>query len=340
MNFATFVKIMQPQHIIISRTDSIGDVILTLPMAGMIKKHYPDCKITFLGRTYTKPIVAMSEHVDGFLNYDDFGGDGVKILTDANADTIIHVFPVQEIARMAKSAGIPNRVGTVRKIFHLGLVNRKLNFTRRKSDLHEAQLNMKMLTPLGIDEIPMLDELPDYYGFTHVPELTENVKSVLEANKINLILHPKSKGSAMEWGLENFRKLLEIIPQDLFNVMVTGTEEEGKLIKQKIELVNCRDLTGKFTLEELIALIGSADGLLAASTGPLHIAAALGKHAFGIFSERKPIHPGRWSPVGKHVHVISHPDKSGSDQELDQWVKLITPEMVLSSILEAFEINP
>lgn len=340
MNFATFVFIMHPQKIIISRTDSIGDVILTLPMAGMIKKHYPDCHIIFLGRTYTKPIVAMSEYVDTFLNYDEFNEQGEQLLKETGADTIIHVFPVKEIARMAKLAGIPNRVGTIRKIFHLGLINHKLNFTRRKSELHEAQLNMKMLTPLGIDEIPPLDQLPDYYGFTHVPMASENVLSVLDTNRINLIIHPKSKGSAMEWGMENFRKLLDIIPQNRFNVMVTGTEEEGKLIKQEMKLVNCRDLTGKFTLEELIALIGRADGLLAASTGPLHIAAALGKHAFGIFSERKPIHPGRWSPIGKHVHVITHTDKSGSDEALDSRVKQIQPEAVLSSILKAFEVHP
>ena len=36
---------MSIQHnyrkIIISRTDSIGDVVLTLPLAGLLKKYYP-----------------------------------------------------------------------------------------------------------------------------------------------------------------------------------------------------------------------------------------------------------------------------------------------------------
>ena len=50
--------------ILISRTDSIGDVILTLPMAGLIKKNYPDSVIFFLGRTYTKETIALSKHID------------------------------------------------------------------------------------------------------------------------------------------------------------------------------------------------------------------------------------------------------------------------------------
>ena len=36
------------KKIIISRTDAIGDVILTLPICGILKMYYPDCKIVFL----------------------------------------------------------------------------------------------------------------------------------------------------------------------------------------------------------------------------------------------------------------------------------------------------
>ena len=57
-------------------------------------------------------------------------------------------------------------------------------------------------------------------------------------------------------------------------------------------------MIGKLSLDELIAFILACDGLVAASTGPLHIAAALGKRAIGLFSARKPIHPGRWAPLG------------------------------------------
>ena len=57
---------MKLNKIILSRTDNIGDVVLALPMAGMIKKHYPDCKVIFLGRTYTKPIIDACENIDEF----------------------------------------------------------------------------------------------------------------------------------------------------------------------------------------------------------------------------------------------------------------------------------
>ena len=67
---------------------------------------------------------------------------------------------------------------------------------------------------------------------------------------------------------------------------------------------NVIDLTGKITLSELISFINEADGIIACSTGPLHIAAALNKVAIGIFPPIKPMHPGRWAPIGDKAQVI------------------------------------
>ena len=44
--------------------------------------------------------------------------------------------------------------------------------------------------------------------------------------------------------------------------------------------------------------------MIAASTGPLHIAAALGKKAIGLFAPMRPIHPGRWKPIGKQANYL------------------------------------
>jgi heptosyltransferase III len=73
------------------------------------------------------------------------------------------------------------------------------------------------------------------------------------------------------------------------------------LIDRFPEAVN---LTGKLSLDELMAFISTIDGVLAASTGPLHIAAALGKHAIGLYAPMRPIHPGRWAPLGENADYL------------------------------------
>jgi ADP-heptose:LPS heptosyltransferase len=63
-------------------------------------------------------------------------------------------------------------------------------------------------------------------------------------------------------------------------------------------------------LPQLLAFVGTADGLVANSTGPLHMAAALGRQALGLYPPIRPMHPARWAPLGPHAEylVFNKPD--------------------------------
>ena len=95
-------KYKKIKSILISRTDSIGDVILTLPMAGLIKEIMPECKIIFLGKTYTSDVVTCCKDVDEFINWDEIKrqhiSDQVNYFKQIKTDAIVHAFPVKEIA--------------------------------------------------------------------------------------------------------------------------------------------------------------------------------------------------------------------------------------------------
>lgn len=294
--------------IILSRTDSIGDVVLTLPMAGLIKKYYPQARIIFIGRSYTKSVIALSEHVDLFLNYDSIEtaslSEQVLTLKDLHADCIVHVFPQKHLAWLAKKAEIPLRVGTTNRVYHWFTCNKRIPLSRRNSDLHESQLNIQLLSFLSIPSLALTD-VANYYGFTRLPEITSESAALIDTTRYKVILHPKSKGSAKEWGLANFEKLIQALPSHQYKIYISGTEADK--VQMNDFLQNNKsvvDLTGKLSLPQFIAFIGRCDALVAASTGPLHIAAALGKNAIGLFSPKRPIHPGRWMPVGKNAHYL------------------------------------
>ncbi len=301
---------MKINTIILSRTDSLGDVILSLPLAGAIKLHNPNIRVIFLGRTYSKSIIETSSFVDKFIDFDEITKlsteEQISFFKNLKADAIIHVFPKKEIAKLAKKANIPLRIGTSHRMFHLLTCNKKPNFTRKNSDLHEAQLNFKLLEPLKIKTNYTLSEIPDLYGYNNFCKLNDKLQNLISNKRFNLILHPKSKGSAREWGLENFSNLIELLPENKYKIFVTGTQEEGNLITDFLEKYKDRitDLTGRLSLEEFVSFISKADALLAASTGPLHIAAATGIKAIGIFAPMRPIHPGRWKPIGKQADYL------------------------------------
>lgn len=318
-------------------------MILTLPMAGVIKSFFPQSRVYFLGRTYTKDIVALSQHVDEFINYDEiknFSAEKQKeFFSFIKADIIIHVFPVKEIARLASQVKIPLRVGTTNRIYHWTTCNKLISLSRKNSTLHESQLNLKLLKFLGIQTDFSLSEIHKYYGFTKIPPLESQYVSLLDKGKIKVILHPKSKGSAKEWGLANFSKLINLLSPERFSVFISGTAQDGELmqdfLKQHPQVVN---LTGKMNLQQFISFISECDALVAASTGPLHIAAALGKTAIGLFSPKRPIHPGRWRPLGSNARVLVHDadcKRCASGENCD-CILNIKPESVEALLNEKF----
>lgn len=299
-----------PTRILLSRTDSIGDVVLTLPMAGLLRQLRPEVKILFLGETYAQPVVEACEHVDEFWNWDDVktssSREQAEWLTSTRADIIIHVFPRQEIARAAQRARIPLRLGTTNRFYHWSNCNKVVRLSRKNSPYHEAQLNLKLLQPLGAKPVYSGKEIAGLYGLSKVKPLRSDFANLLSHDRFNLVLHPASKGSAKEWGMQNYLELIKLLPQHKFRCFITGTEADGNKMRHHLQQIAplITDLTGKMSLVELISFIASADGLLASSTGPLHLAAALGKHAIGLYPSCRPMHPGRWAPLGDKAQVI------------------------------------
>ncbi|KAA8484638.1 ADP-heptose:LPS heptosyltransferase [Arcticibacter tournemirensis] len=304
------MKIKKPEHILISRTDAIGDVILTLPVCGLIKAHYPDCKISFLGRLYTKEVVQLSTHVDEFIDYDEWKSisdkDAVHFLRLKRIDTIIHVFPKKRIALIARQTGIPLRIGTTNRIYHWFTCNCLIRLSRKHSNFHESQLNIKLLKGINIPTAHSKEEISEYYGLSKLPDLQEEYCSLLSNERFNLILHPKSKGSGKEWSLERYSELIKKLDKSKFKLFVSGSTTEKALLDSWLSQHkdDVTDITGLLTLEQFIAFISKCDGLVASGTGPLHIAAALGLNALGLFPNVRPIHAGRWAPIGKKAEYI------------------------------------
>jgi ADP-heptose:LPS heptosyltransferase len=325
--------------IIISRTDSIGDVILTLPLCVWLKKQFPQTELVFLGRTYTKDIIACFDVVDTFLNFDDFPSlPTSERIARLKADCIIHVFPNREIAALSKKAKIPMRIGTAHRIFHLLTCNYRLNFSRKQSLLHESQLNFELLKPLGFNETPSFDSLFQSLNHFNVPtvSLPTEFSGIEFSNTI--ILHPKSQGSAVEWPLEKYIELAQVLVQQKKTVIFTGTENEGKefsaILPVHPQIINS---SGKLNLKQLILLISSCDALVACSTGPYHIAGISGIKAIGLFSPRKPIHPGRWRALGdKSVALVFDSSCSNCRKgKACSCIENISVQSVLSAINEA-----
>ncbi len=306
-------------RVIVSRTDSIGDTVLTLPVCGYLKQCFPDAELIYLGNVYVRDIITQCSHVDRLIEYTP---DSIEcLLKREHADVIIHVFPRPDVAIAAKKANIKYRIGTWGRFFHWHTCNHLVPFSRRWSGLHESQLNFKLLRGLQVRHTPNLEEISHLYG---LPLATTE-------DREGVILHPGSGGSAVDWPIEHYVALADLLKAEGTTVYLTGTEREGRYFRPFFRFdEHLIDMSGKLSLGELLDFIRQRKLLVACSTGPLHLAAASGISALGLFIDQRPIGPGRWCPVGVSTRVIT---PAHSYQVAD-----ITPECI-GSVIKSLQNN-
>ncbi|RZL07023.1 MAG: lipopolysaccharide heptosyltransferase family protein, partial [Hymenobacter sp.] len=189
------------QTFLVSRTDAIGDVVLTLPVAGQLKQLFPGCRVVLIGRSYTAAVAAACPWVDEFVASDELlqlpAAAQVAQVRSYAAAAIIHVFPNRTLARLGRQAGIPVRIGTRNRIFHWLTCNRLVALSRRHSPLHEAQLNLTLLAPLGLKNTLPLSAVAQLVRLVPAVPAPPAVLGLLHARQpgqLNVLLHPRCRG--------------------------------------------------------------------------------------------------------------------------------------------------
>jgi len=312
------------KRIIVSRTDNIGDVVLSLPVFASLKKCFPTTETVALVSDYTADVVRSSSHVDNVItwNYDESILSAYKKLKKNPADAIVILFPRFKIAAASFLARLPIRIGIAYRWYSF-LFNRKVREHRKHSVKSEAEYNLTLVEALGCESKVLEIRL------NVDKSASDSVDAFLDQNCLTkfIMVHPGSGGSAFEWGAENFREVVKDITDAIGeNIVVTGTASERSLCTKISEGIgNAVNAAGRFSLLEFIALASRADLFISNSTGPLHLAASVGTPVIGIYPNKKPMTPVRWSPLTDKKIILTPND--GSDN-----LSLITTRDVLQAI--------
>ncbi len=303
----------QFKRILIVRTDRIGDVILTLPLAEVLRKNFPEAHIAMMIRRYTSELVEDNRNVNQILYYDNDNHplpffQLVSILRDQHFDVVIHTYPRFRLALMTWISGIPARVGTGYRWYSF-LFNKRLFEHRKDATRHELEYNLNLLTTLDCS----FDASAIAPSLDVQPESLEKVKILLTRKGVHdseklVILHAGSGGSARNWSSENFGllgKQLAKLPN--IKIVLTGTNHERTTVEKIQSMIGGDAITfvDELNLKEFSALIKLSSLLIANSTGPIHIAAAVGTDVIGLYPHVLPMTAERWGPVTKKKVIFS-----------------------------------
>jgi ADP-heptose:LPS heptosyltransferase len=337
------------KNILLVRIDRIGDVILSLPMLPLLKRRYPNARISLLMRRYTRELVAQHSCVDEVLLYEHEGSLRslwaiLREVRQGRFDVAIIPYPRFRPALLLFLAGIRIRVGSGYRWYSF-LFNKRVFEHRKDSRQHEAEYNLHLLRPLGIEA----QGEPDF-EFSISPSACESVDSMLAAHSVSsqekfIILHPGSGGSSRDWSAENFSKLGSEVHRRLgVKVIVTGGKGEEGLVEEVVTGMTGSPLAvaGKFSLMELGALIRRAKVFVSNSTGPMHIAAIVGTPVVAFFPPIVQCSPVRWGPYARKKKIFLADNKicvlcEGSPCRSNVCMDQITVDNVFSAIKELLD---
>jgi ADP-heptose:LPS heptosyltransferase len=336
------VKQQRLQNILVARTDRIGDVILTLPTIEALKLNFPNARVAMLLNSYTADLVEGIADVL-LYNRDRAPKPFFEMLAElhrARFDAVVVAFPRFRIALLLWLAGISVRIGTGYRWYSF-LFNKKIFEHRKTVEKHEAEYNLSLLqglecTVLSKPEVKIIISEQERKTAAGVRQSL----GILEADRL-ILLHPGSGSSAHVWKPENFALLATELRKLGFYVVITGGKTESELVHTVAQNagVGVKLFISNLNLKEFAAFIQTAKLFIANSTGPLHIAAAVGTPVVGLYAPVRVMSPKRWGPL-TDKKVIFVPDPvlcircKGGECRGNECMEQITVQQVLEASMK------
>ena len=151
------MKQQKQRRILITRTDRMGDVILSTPAIKAVRDKYPDAYIAFCVQPSCVEIVDKNPYLNEIISYDKKGKYRniigiLRFILKLRRKKIDTVFILHPTARMNLScflAGIPRRVGYNKKMGYL--LTDKIPHTKQEGQKHELEYTLDVLRYAGIE---------------------------------------------------------------------------------------------------------------------------------------------------------------------------------------------
>lgn len=303
-------------RILVVRTDKIGDVVLTTPAIAALRKRFPEAHIAGLVSPVAADIYRGNPHLSEsiVLNPAQFAGFWgffrlVKRLRAGNFQVAV-VFQCRiRVAAALFFAGIRYRIGSYSKWWSFLFFNLGRRQNRSAVEMHEADYNIQLLRHFGITVAETWEKT--YLNVTDEASreaLRFFVEKGLNKRFKTVAIHAGMAGSALNWPESHFialgRRLIR-----RYNLVITGGPSEGALVERVFQGVSRNQsyhpdnpvftkYVGEKGLAELVAVLDRCDAVVAPSTGPMHLAVALGKKVITVFSPIKVQSAVRWGPYG------------------------------------------
>ncbi len=297
--------VSKPSSVLVSRYDRIGDLVLSFPAMAHLQRLGFE-KIYLHHAPYTSALAKLAIH-NGIVRGAGSASADFSELQGQNAWGL-SLFHCQETAACFKSLQLPFTLGPRSKLSALWSYKKTLVQHRSRVEKSEMAYNVDLANALGAHAGLAKREFCGLPALKVPPEWLTQVSN--HYTHYDLLVIVNNRGSAENWSLQDYVSFAkELAKTEHFSkvaFLLSGPDEVQSA--ETLQALSKKDdfpfdVLGSFkNLETLIALISQAKKLVASSTGPLHVAHALGVPVVGVYPPDRPEFRvrsfERWRPDG------------------------------------------
>lgn len=299
------------------RANELGDYIAVIPALQALKSAYPEAELVFLTKPWTKDYLRQRPGpVDRVVTVPV--SRGVRIETDRQQSTPELMDFFEHMQQERFDVAIQLHGGGRYSNSFINNMGARLTVGSRTPDAE--QLDRSIPYMLFQNEVLRYLEIVSLIGVP--PVSMAPVISVLDSDYRDtkkqlgglkppyVVLHPGASDPLRRWDPGNFALVGDQLAEKGFNIVITGTNSEKKLIESVVSRMKATPVNacGALTLNGLTGLLAHASLLISNDTGPLHLGQAVGTKTIGIFWAFNLINWGPTRSYGNYLAVswITH----------------------------------
>ena len=305
----------QYKNILVNSLVNLGDVVLTTSAIALLKKAYPEAKITVLVRPVVREVVENNPIIDEVILFDYKAKQNsmgkmlkmVKVIKKHHFDLAISFDRKLRPAILCWLAGIPVRVGPDR-VFD----DKPSRVTWLYTDVvHIAHSLENTLQAETYQQIIRVFTGADGHTVPCIARLTAEAKHKAEEllagmtqRRYKIALCVKGTFALKTWPKEYFVELVQQLAEKYdADFFIVGAPDDREYADRVIADMWTRvyNFCGKTSLTELAALLCMADLFITVDTGAAHIAAAMNVPMVTMYGCTS---PKRWHPINDHACVL------------------------------------
>jgi ADP-heptose:LPS heptosyltransferase len=298
------------ERVLITRTDRLGDVLLAIPALLAVADSLPSTLVGFLVRKEWMPLLHLRPSIT-LIEYDPEGRHKgplgfARLVHDVrsfHAQTSVSLVHSAQVASALFAAKIPIRIGPYSKASSFILYNAGVRQRRSLVQKHESEYNLDLVEYVpGVKRANASNEVS--VGHLASQAMDQILEKHSFARKSYVVFHLGSRGSSKYLDLDQMADLLKKTVFAGYRIIATGSASDAgvlKALRSRFDpgaAIWWQGLESPVGLPELASLIQGAQAFFGHSTGPLHLAAALGVPTYGVFPSQAVLSPRRWGAIG------------------------------------------